>query len=117
MPQPYTHQPLSDSSPSNPKRHIPNKPSYAGGLSYIDEEGAYYHSDATRPASAYAYKGDVEMRGLMDDPAEMGREGERRVKFDQYETSPMAYPAPELGKGNLLIFLRIFLQRTENDIS
>lgn len=95
VPRPYTHQALSDT----PSRHIPNKPSYAGGLSYIDEEGAYYRSDSQRPASAYKHD-DVEMRGLMSDPGEMGgQESGNKIKFTEYETSPMPYPAPDLDKG------------------
>lgn len=95
IPRPYTHQALSDT----PSRHVPNKPSYAGGLSYIDEEGAYYRSDSQRPASAYKHE-DVEMRGLMSDQGDMGgQERGNEIKFTEYETSPMPSPAPELDKG------------------
>lgn len=80
-------------------KHLRNKPSYAGGLSYIDEEGAYYKSEAQRPASAL--NGDeLEMRGLVGNAAGMGhfdddRDIERnKLKFTEYDQSPYPYPLP-----------------------
>lgn len=88
----------SSSVPSQQQpQHLRNKPSYAGGLSYIDEEGAYYRSNTQRPAS------EIEMRGLVNDPSPMagrhqldGRDQDdvefRGIKGNDYDTSPMAYP-------------------------
>lgn len=86
-----TSVPLSDAASSH---HLRNKTSQ-GGLSYIDEEGAYYRSDALRPASAVMDRNDVEMRGLMGGAADMGRyeeEGGPKVKFTEYQESPYPYP-------------------------
>jgi hypothetical protein len=75
-----------------PQQHLRNKPSYAGGLSYIDEEGGYYRSNAQRPAS------EIEMRGLVHDSAPMsGRDDSRDADFEgikgnDYDTSPFPYP-------------------------
>jgi hypothetical protein len=99
----YSAQPLV---PSDKNRHFHNKPSYAGGLSYIDEEGGYYRSDAQRPASAYntdptnehRSREDLEMKGLMGGAAGMGGIEENR-KFGEYEDGPSAYPMPTLDKG------------------
>lgn len=88
---------------TDPQRpHLRNKPSTAG-LSYIDEEGAYYKSNTQRPASEFMPVAEIEMRGLVHDPSPMaGRhhdgERERDVEFDgikgnDYDTSPLAsYP-------------------------
>lgn len=76
----------------HPEQHLRNKPSYAGGLSYIDEEGAYYRSDRQQPAS------EIEMRGLVHDSAPMsGRDDSRDVDFNgikgnDYDTSSLPYP-------------------------
>jgi hypothetical protein len=95
LPQP-TSQPLSD----GPSRHVHNKASIAGGLSYIDEEGKYYHSDRQRPASTLLdHPEDVEMRGLMGNAADMGEEdGAPKVRFADYDSSPFAYPQHYLDK-------------------
>ena len=80
--------------------HLRNKPSSAG-LSYIDEEGAYYKSNTQRPASEFMPVAEIEMRGLVHDPSPMaGRHGERDVEFDgikgnDYDTSPLAYPTDQ----------------------
>lgn len=87
----------SHHTPSSHSSHLHNKPSH-GGLSYIDEEGAYYHSDRQRPASAVMSNGDsrndLEMRGLMGNAADMGRddEGGPKIKFTEYQDSPHPYP-------------------------
>lgn len=79
----------------------------AGGLSYIDEEGDYYHSPHPRPASATRKREDeLEMHGLISGAAGMGgRDGdpERAVlngtygegKYGLYEGSPDAWPPLE----------------------
>jgi hypothetical protein len=84
---------------SGEAKHLRNKPSYAGRLSYIDEEGAYYKSEAQRPASAL--NGDeLEMRGLVGNAAGMGhfdddRDIERnKLNFTEYDQSPSPYPLP-----------------------
>lgn len=78
--------------------HLRNKPS-SGGLSYIDEEGAYYRSNTQRPAS------EIEMRGLVHDPSPMGGRHEERgdvefsgIKGNDYDTSPLAYPTSHTPK-------------------
>jgi hypothetical protein len=96
--------PLNDTQPqphsSSAMNHVKQKPSYAGGLSYIDEEGLYYKSDSPRPASAMANQDhDLEMRGLVGSAAGMGmrnteeEEEPYRVKFQEFEQSPHPYPA------------------------
>lgn len=90
---PSTTQPIWD-EPS----HLRNKPSYSGGLSYIDEEGAYYKSNDQRPAC------QIEMRGLVDDPGPIGGREElfsnhNQAKLGEYETSPYAYPPLEKTSG------------------
>jgi hypothetical protein len=72
-------------------QNLRNKPSYAGGLSYIDEEGGYYSSKHQRPAS------EIEMRGLVHDPSPMGRDDSKDIEFsavkgNDYDTSPFPYP-------------------------
>ncbi|KAK4684349.1 hypothetical protein P7C73_g5833, partial [Tremellales sp. Uapishka_1] len=74
-------------------RHLRNKNSYSGGLSYIDEEGAYHKSEYARPASA------LELRSLVADAAEMGESGPA-VKFDEYETSPHPYPPSQKSRNS-----------------
>jgi hypothetical protein len=80
-----------------PQQHLRNKPSYAGGLSYIDEEGDYYRSNTQRPAS----EAGIEMRGLVHDPAPMsGRDDSRDIEFNgikgnDYDTSPFPYPTQQ----------------------
>ena len=74
-----------------PQQNLRNKPSYAGGLSYIDEDGGYYSSKNQRPAS------EIEMRGLVHDPSPMGRDDSKDVEFsavkgNDYDTSPFPYP-------------------------
>jgi len=98
----HPHQPFSQFDRG---QHIHNKPSYAEGLSYIDEEGGYYRSENARPAS-YLHetpneplgREDVEMRGLMGNAAGMGG-AEERQKYGEFDDSPSAYPAPPLNKG------------------
>lgn len=82
---PSSLQPVSD-RPS----HLRSKASH-GGLSYIDEEGAYYKTNVQRPAS------EIEMRGLAYDPAPMGREDNSADsrKFQEYESNPCPFPPLE----------------------
>jgi hypothetical protein len=75
----------------NSQQPLRNKPSYGGGLSYIDEDGEYYSSKTPRPAS------DIEMRGLVHNSQPMGRDESKDVEFGQvkgndYGTSPFPYP-------------------------
>ena len=99
--------PLPTAAPlSGAPSHIKNVGSFApsmGGLSYIDEEGAYYRSESRRPASMLLSnegKGDdLEMRGLVGGAGPMGgiyeedqEGGRRKVHFPQYEESPNPYP-------------------------
>lgn len=84
-------------------RHIRNKPSQATGLSYIDEEGQYYKSEAMRPASLHH---DLEMRGLVPNAAGMGStvgyEFEpNRVKFTEFDESPYPYPPSQTSSTHL----------------
>ncbi|WVQ93311.1 hypothetical protein IAU59_000379 [Kwoniella sp. CBS 9459] len=97
LPQP-THVPLS-TTPGPGARHINKAPSY-GGLSYIDEDGEYYHSDKARPAS-------TTMGARDHDGVEMGLVGNQNqgqnpygVKFAEYEESPYPYP-PSQGSGGM----------------
>ena len=87
-------------------RRLKNKSSY-GGLSYIDEEGAYYHSNSARPASelldgGYGYNNnrpeDMEMRGLVHDAAHMGGkdvEDGNKLYGGQYNDVPYNYSPME----------------------
>lgn len=87
----------------HPHPHIRNKPSSAG-LSYIDEEGAYYRSNSQRPASEFMPVAEIEMRGLVNDPSPMaGRHGDRDVEFsgikgNDYDTSPLSYSTNQMPK-------------------
>lgn len=116
-PSAYTHDPYHDpysnpfpmpapsSAPlsAGPPRHLVSKPSKAfssTGLSYIDEEGAYYTSPATRPTSMLLPNEEVEMRGLVPHAAGMGGDGMDgqegyRGKFNEYDESPYPYPPLE----------------------
>jgi hypothetical protein len=71
-----------------------NKPSYGGGLSYIDEEGNHYSSNTPRPASVMRPTSDIEMRSLVYDSQPMGRDESKDVEFGQVKgnTSPFPYP-------------------------
>ena len=112
LPQPIT-QPLA----SGRRGKVRNKPSL-GGLSYIDEEGAYYRSDSARPASEMALgrMDDVEMRGLVDDAGAFGgREGDGytpNLKSAEFEESPWPYPpnqkAPSLQQPGRLYSMLLF---------
>ena len=68
------------------------------GLNYIDEEGAYYQSEAQRPASMLMTDNrpgeDVEMRGLVRGAADMGglEEGDK-VRFQKFNDSPNLHPS------------------------
>ena len=93
----------------NDNRHLRNKPSYAGGLSYIDEEGAYYRSEATRPASTLGgldVKGHAEeeheMKGLMRDAEGMGGldvgyEDQVKGQYGLYEDPARSTPLSPTG--------------------
>jgi len=95
--QPHPRGALGDQAED--QRHVHQKPSYAGGLSYIDEEGAYYRSDERRPASYLdSHRDDVEMRGLVGGAAGMGGADHER-KYGDFDDSPSAYPEPPLTKG------------------
>ena len=88
LPQP-TQIPLN--TDTRGVRRLKTQPSY-GGLSYIDEEGAYYKSDSPRPASMLE---NVEMRGLVNSAVGMaGGENEpNRSKYAEYGTSLYPYPS------------------------
>ncbi|WWD21085.1 hypothetical protein CI109_105566 [Kwoniella shandongensis] len=69
---------------------VGKKPSY-GGLSYIDEDGEYYHTDKARPASTYLDSSrHHEMGGFVR--ADEVDEPYQNVKFTNYEESPHPYP-------------------------
>ena len=97
---PGTSVPLSGDLSSS--RHLRNKPSLAPtGLSYIDEEGTYYHSESRIPASmlfSNLDRGeDLEMRGLVSGAGAMGGGGYeddmgRKIHFPEYESSPHPFP-------------------------
>ena len=65
----------------NSQQPLRNKPSYGGGLSYIDEEGIHYSSNAPRPASVVGSNSDIEMRSLVYDSQPMGRDESKDVEF------------------------------------
>ncbi|WVQ81172.1 hypothetical protein IAT38_003294 [Cryptococcus sp. DSM 104549] len=99
LPQP-THIPLSASGSSGRGRHVDKKPSY-GGLSYIDEDGEYYHSDKARPASTLLGKDDpasVELANVRP-----GSGYDPNDKYASYQDSPYPYPpsSHKTGAGGL----------------
>ena len=85
----------------NSQQPLRNKPSYGGGLSYIDEEGIHYSSNTPRPASVMRPASDIEMRSLVYDSQPMGRDESKDIEFGQvkgndYDTSPFPYPTNQV---------------------
>ena len=99
FPQP---QPKLQPSAAASAKQVPTQPSYAD-LSYPDDDGAYYRSEAKRPTSMME-NDDVEMRGLVQGAAEMGegdQEPYRSFKFAEYDTSPYPYPSSLKGSSQM----------------
>ncbi|KAK8843397.1 hypothetical protein IAR55_007054 [Kwoniella newhampshirensis] len=95
LPHHYADFPSSQSLPARygrtTEQRLDRNTPHAG-LSYIDEDGEYYHSDKQRPVSTYVV-------GSRDDEVEMGLvrtdavdDPYRAVKFADYEESPYPYP-------------------------
>lgn len=95
--RPIAYIPLSTSDDHS--RHVKNKPSYLGGLSYIDENGEYHKSQYDRPASAMYPNEAVEMQSLVSGAANMGMETALKVRLQGGSDSPLDYPSPDDGTG------------------
>ena len=106
FPSPQAHIPLSTATNTNNQhQHLKNKPSYLGGLSYIDEDGDYHKSKWDRPASAMLnpYENGLEMQGLVKGAAGMGSDPyQQHMKFeDEYGSSPQILPDPSRESGGI----------------
>ena len=101
---PY-HTPFSLAQPTrNPlsagdTRNLRDQSSYAGGLGYVDEEGAYHRSQISRPVSALLENEDMEMHGLVRGAADFGASDDdelsRGTKYAEYDTAPSPYPSDQ----------------------